>query len=405
MSGILEGLKVLDLTRIVAGPWATQSLADMGATVFKIEKPGDGDDTRKMGPFLNDAQGEKTNNSAFFLACNRGKQSITIDIAQPEGAELVRRLAAQCDVVVENYKAGGLKKYGLDYESIRKLRPDIVYCSVTGFGQDGPYSARPAYDFILQGMAGLMSTCGHADGVAGAGPMRTAIPITDILTGLYVTIALLAALYHRRDTGEGQYLDMAMLDASVAANGHLGLGYLMTGVLPQRAGNSNPVAAPSEVFACLDGHLIIAAGNDGQYASLCKVLGCPELADDPRFQKNMVRIGNRDILRAYLDVRIAQWKSADLLLALEKAGVPCGPINTVDQVFNDEQVQHRDLLVNLPHSCGVPVPSLRSPLRFSAKPVELRAPPGLGQHTDQVLREELGFNDERIAQLRSKAVV
>ncbi|MEK7321344.1 MAG: CoA transferase, partial [Pseudomonadota bacterium] len=244
MSAILQGIKVLDLTRVVAGPWATQNLADMGATVYKIEKPGDGDDTRRMGPFLTDVDGNVTNDSAFFLCCNRGKQSVTVDISQPEGAELVRQLAAQCDVVVENYKAGSLKKYGLDYESIRALRPDIIYCSVTGFGPDGPYAPRPAYDFILQGMAGLMSTCGQPDGTPGAAPMRTAIPLTDILTGLYASVALMGALYHRQATGEGQFIDAAMIDAAVAANGHLALGYHMTGKVPQRAGNSNPVASP-----------------------------------------------------------------------------------------------------------------------------------------------------------------
>ncbi|MGO4328618.1 CaiB/BaiF CoA transferase family protein [Cupriavidus sp. 2TAF22] len=405
MSAILEGIKVLDLTRVVAGPWATQNLADMGATVYKIEKPGDGDDTRKLGPFLTDADGNVTNDSAFFLAGNRGKQSVTIDISQPEGAELVRQLAARCDVVVENYKAGSLKKYGLDYESIRALRRDIIYCSVTGFGPDGPYSARPAYDFILQGMAGLMSTCGQPDGSPGGAPMRTAIPITDILTGLYASVALLGALYHRQATGEGQYIDAAMLDASVAANGHLALGYQMTGNLPRRAGNTNPVASPSEVFPCRDGHLIVAAGNNGQFAALCKLLGCAEVATDERFVQNMGRVDNRDALREIIGARIAEWQSADLLAALERAGVPGGPINQLDAVFEDEQVRHRDLLMHLPHGRGVTAPSLRSPLRFSATPVVVKAPPMLGEHTEGALRAELGLSEAEVKGLKERGVL
>ncbi|UBM12487.1 CaiB/BaiF CoA transferase family protein [Cupriavidus metallidurans] len=405
MSAILQGIKVLDLTRVVAGPWATQNLADMGATVYKIEKPGDGDDTRRMGPFLTDGDGNVTNDSAFFLCCNRGKQSVTVDISQPEGAELVRQLAAQCDVVVENYKAGSLKKYGLDYESIRALRPDIIYCSVTGFGPDGPYAPRPAYDFILQGMAGLMSTCGQPDGTPGAAPMRTAIPLTDILTGLYASVALMGALYHRQATGEGQFIDAAMIDAAVAANGHLALGYHMTGKVPQRAGNSNPVASPSEVFACLDGHVIIAAGNNGQFAGLCRVIGCASLIDDPRFLQNMDRVRNRPVLRETLGERLLNWRLADLIQALEGAGVPCGPINDIDDVFDDPQVRHRELLVRLPHGSGVEAPTLRSPLRFSATPVTMTAPPQLGQHTEAALRSELGMSAADVEAFRERGVI
>jgi crotonobetainyl-CoA:carnitine CoA-transferase CaiB-like acyl-CoA transferase len=405
MSAILQGIKVLDLTRVIAGPWATQNLADMGATVYKIEKPGDGDDTRKMGPFLTGADGRETNDSAFFLCANRGKQSITVDIATPEGADLVRRLAARCDVVVENYKAGSLKKYGLDYESIRALRPDIVYCSVTGFGADGPYAARPAYDFILQGMAGLMSTCGQPDGTPGAAPMRTAIPLTDILTGLYASVALMGALYHRQATGQGQYIDAAMLDASVAANGHLALGYHMTGKPPQRAGNTNPVASPSEVFACRDGHVIIAAGNNGQFAALCRVLGCPELPGDARFLQNVDRVRHRPELRDILSARLAEWNATDLITALEGAGVPCGSINRMDQVFEDPQVKHRDLYLRLPHASGVDAPSLRSPLRFSETPVTMSAPPQLGQHTEAALCAELGMTAADVAAYRERGVL
>jgi len=405
MSAILQGIKVLDLTRVVAGPWATQNLADMGATVYKIEKPGDGDDTRRMGPFLTGADGNETNDSAFFLCCNRGKQSVTVDISKPEGAELVRRLAARCDVVVENYKAGSLKKYGLDYESIRAVRPDVIYCSVTGFGPDGPYAPRPAYDFILQGMAGLMSTCGQPDGAPGAAPMRTAIPLTDILTGLYASVALMGALYHRQATGEGQYIDAAMLDAAVAANGHLALGYQMTGKVPQRAGNSNPVASPSEVFACRDGHLIIAAGNNGQFAALCRVLGCEALLGNPDFAQNVDRVRHRPALREALGAHLSSWNAADLVPALEAAGVPCGPINRMDEVFEDPQVQHRGLLVRLPHASGTDAPTLRSPLRFSATPVTMTAPPQLGQHTEAALCEELGMTAADVRAYRERGLV
>lgn len=405
MTAILQGIKVLDLTRVVAGPWATQNLADMGATVYKIEKPGDGDDTRRMGPFLTGADGNETNDSAFFLCCNRGKQSVTVDISTPDGADLVRKLAARCDVVVENYKAGSLKKYGLDYDSIRALRPDIIYCSVTGFGPDGPYAPRPAYDFILQGMAGLMSTCGPPDGTAGAAPMRTAIPLTDILTGLYASVALMGALYHRQATGEGQYIDAAMLDAAVAANGHLALGYHMTGKVPQRAGNTNPVASPSEVFACRDGHLIIAAGNNGQFAAMCRVVGCEELVGDPRFLQNVDRVRNRAALREALGGHLASWNAAELIRALEAAGVPCGPINDIDEVFEDPQVRHRGLLVRLPHASGTDAPSLRSPLRFSATPVTMTAPPQLGQHTETALCAELGMTPADVDAYRARGIL
>lgn len=406
MSGILNGIKVLDLTRVIAGPLCTQALADMGATVYKIERPGEGDDTRRMGPFLRDPQdGTDSNDSALYLAYNRNKQSITLDISTPEGAQLARELAAQCDVVVENYKVGSLARYQLDYESIRELRPDIVYCSVTGFGQDGPYANRPAYDFILQGMAGVMSTCGQPDGEPGGGPMRTAIPITDVVTGLYAAIGILGALFHRLRTGEGQYLDAAMLDASLALNGHLALGFLMSGKVAARAGNTNPIASPSEVFDCVDGSLIVAAGNNGQFEALCRVLHCETLLEDARFRTNALRVANRSALRAELAPRIVGRSREALLAELNDASVPGGPINSIAEVFDDPQARHRELALTLAHSRGVDVPSLRSPLRFSRTPVTHRAPPMLGEHTARVLGEEFGIDAQRLAQLRERGVV
>lgn len=405
MPGIFEGIKVLDLTRVIAGPLCTQQLADMGATVYKIEKPGDGDDTRRMGPFVPDGCGGHSNDSALYLAYNRGKHSLTLDIASPEGSRLAQELAARCDVVVENYKVGTLARYGLDYRTLRDHRPELVYCSVTGFGQSGPQAARAAYDFILQGQAGLMSTCGQPDGAPGGEPMRTAIPIADVATGLNACIAVVSALFHRLRTGQGQYIDASMLDSSVALNGHLALGYLMNGALPQRMGNTNPIASPSEVFRCSDGHLIIAAGNNGQFEALCKVLDCPQLARDARFRTNADRVRARSDLRAQLAPLMLHGSCADWLARLEAAGVPCGPINDMAGVFDNPQVRHRRLALRMPHGRGVDVPGLRSPLDFSATPVVHRAAPMLGEHTAQVLRQELGCTDATLQDLRAKGVV
>ena len=406
MASILEDVKVLDLTRVIAGPLCTQILADMGATVYKIEKPGEGDDTRRMGPFLPDAAtGADSNDSALYLAYNRGKRSVTLDISTPEGAALARQLASRCDVAVENYKAGSLAKYGLDEASIRALRPDIVYCSVTGFGQDGPYAARPAYDFILQGLAGVMSTCGHPDGAPGAGAMRTAIPITDVVTGLYATIGILGALHHRRETGQGQHVDAAMLDASVALNGHLALGYLMTGKVPARVGNTNPIASPSEVFDCADGQRIVAVGNNGQFQALCGVLGCPQWAQDARFATNARRVAHRAELRDLLAPLLCGRARAELLAAFEQAGVPSGPINDMAQVFEDPQTRHRELAFTLPHGRGAEVPSLRNPIRYSQTPMRYRAAPMLGQDSEEVLAQVLGLGPDHLAYLRKRAII
>ena len=406
MSTILEGIKVLDLTRVIAGPMCTQILADMGATVYKIEKPGEGDDTRRMGPFLHDpATGEPLNDSALYLAYNRGKKSVTVDIATEEGAQLVRDLALRCDVVIDNYKVGSLAKYGLDADSLRRLKPELICCSITGFGQTGPYAPQPAYDFILQGMAGPMSTCGLPDGVPGGGPMRTAIPMTDMVTGLYATIGILGALMHRAHTGEGQMIDAAMLDATVAFNGHLAVGYLMSGKAPQRVGNTNPIASPSEVFECADGRIIIAAGNNGQFQQMCTVLDAPDMPTDPRFATNMQRIAHRSALREALQALVRDQPRAQLLTQLSAANVPAGPINAMAQVFADPQTQHRQLVVELPHSSGQNVRLVRSPLNFSASPVAHRAPPRLGEHSVQTLREELGLSEAQVEGLVRKGII
>lgn len=402
---VLGNVRVLDLTRVVAGPLAAQTLADLGAEVIKIEKPGDGDDTRRMGPFLKDQSGADTNDSAFYLAFNRGKKSVTVDIATKQGQALVRRLAAQSDVLIENYKAQSLKRYGLDYESLSRENPRLVYCSMTGFGQDGPYATRPAYDFILQGMSGLMSTCGQPDGAPGAGPMRTSVPITDVFTGLYATISILGALMQRDQTGHGQFIDSVMLDASVAVSGHLALGYLMTGKTPARIGNANPIAAPSEVFATADGEIIVAAGNNGQFQALADALGQPELKRDHRFDTNAHRVENRTALFALLAKTIAAHDTAHLVRTLSAAGVPCGPINTLAQVFADPQVRHRGIQKEARHKRRANVPTLKSPLNLSDSPVDYRAAPMLGEHTEEVLRDLLGVSDIDLTQMKSENVI
>jgi crotonobetainyl-CoA:carnitine CoA-transferase CaiB-like acyl-CoA transferase len=403
---ILQSIRVLDLTRVVAGPWCTQVLADLGADVIKIERPEGGDDTRRASPFVTGADGKKTSDSAFFMGSNRGKRSLTVDIANPEGAQLIRELAAQCDVFIENYKVGALRRYGLDYDSIKAIRPDIIYCSVTGFGQEGPYASRPAYDSVLQAMGGLMSTCGQPDGEPGAGPIRAAVPITDIFTGLYAAIGILAAIIHRNQTGEGQYIDAAMIDVTTAINGHLALGYLMTGMVPQRQGNNNPITAPSEVFRGADGYFTMSAGNHGQFIHLLDTLGIDAAtAHDPRFANNIERIRHRKELHEILEAQTVRQPVMQWIDALSAANVPCAPIYDMQQLFDDPHVKGRGLALRLPHASGVDVPVLRSPLRLSAAPVEHRAPPMLGQHTEQVLKAVLGKGDTDIDRLRAQKII
>ncbi|MCC0003198.1 MAG: CoA transferase [Methylobacteriaceae bacterium] len=404
MTGVLSGVRVLDLSRVVSGPWCTQILADLGAEVIKIERPKTGDDTRQMGPFLEDDERRPTNDSAIYLACNRGKRSVTIDISTSEGADLVRELAKDCDVFVENFKAGALAKFGLDYESIRAVRDDIVYCSITGFGQDGPYAARPAYDFVMQAMSGLMSTSGPPEGAPGSQPMRTAAPITDMVTGLYAAIAVLAALYHRRATGQGQFIDSAMLDAAVAFNGNLAVNFLLNGKVPKRNGNTNAVVAPSDVFDASDGQIVLAISNDAQFRSFCAMIDDPELADDPRFSTNTQRFANKSALYDVIAPHLREAPMALWVARCAKANVPCGPINHMHEVFADAQVRHRGIAIAVPHASGRDVRLVRSPINLSATPVEHRAPPRLGQDTDAVLAE-LGRTPDDVDRLRNAGIL
>lgn len=401
MSGILSGVKVLDLTRVAAGPWCTQLFADMGATVYKIERPGTGDDSRSFRPVVPTGPSDPDGSSAFFLALNRGKQSVTVDIAQPEGAALILELARQCDVLVENYKAGGLRKYGLDYEAVAAINPTIVYCSITGFGQTGPYAARPAYDSILQASAGLMSLCGDPEGE----PQRTALAVADLTTGYCAAVAILGALFHRLGTGEGQYIDTAMLDASVALTAQYASSHLLTGEVPIRAGNRAPNTFPSGVFQTQDDLIMMVCGNDRQFTSLCTLLQLPELAQDARFRTNSQRRENYRDLTQKLNSVLGTRPANEWVERLEEAGVPSARINRIDQVFEDPQVVHRGLKIEVPHPGGEVLPMVRSPLNFSRTPAEVRPAPLLGQHTLDVLGGLLGRSDEEIALLKRRRIV
>ncbi len=402
---ILEGVKVLDLTRVLAGPWCTQSLADMGATVYKIERLGTGDEMRQSPPFLKDAAGDNTRDTTSYVCVNRGKKSLTIDFTQPAGRQLLLDLVARCDVLVENFKVGDLQRYGLDYESVRQVQPAIVYCSITGYGQDGPMAAQPGYDPVFQAISGIMSTCGLPDGVPGGGPMRAMVPIVDVMTGMVSTSAVLAALLHKERTGEGQHIDMALLDVALAATVHLGQTHLSTGRLPQRAGNGSLLFAPANCYPCKEGHILIQIGNDFQWARLCKVLGREDWLADPRFAKNALRMGLAKELDAMLQEITLQWDKQELSALLGEAGVPCGPINTLQQAFAHPQVQHRGLHMQLPHPVYGQLDAVRSPFRFSKTPVQYRVPPALGAHTEAVLRDELGVGAERFRALQEAGLV
>lgn len=405
--GALSHIRVLDLTRVLAGPWCAQTLADFGADVIKVERPGAGDDTRHWGPpYLKDADGADTAEAAYYLAANRNKRSVTVDIATPEGQQIVRELAAQSDVVLENYKVGQLKKYGLDYDSLRAVKPDLVYCSVTGFGQTGPYAHRAGYDFIVQGIGGFMSITGERDGEPGGGPQKAGVAIADLATGLYSTIAVLAALAHRDRTGEGQYIDMALLDVQVALLANMNTNFLASGKPPVRWGNAHPNIVPYQTFQTRDGWIIVAVGNDGQFRKFVETGGRPELADDERFATNPSRVRHRDTLVPILAEMVKARDKADWIGALEAAGVPCGPINDLDEVFDNEQVVARGMQVSLPHPCGADVKLVRNPIRMSATPPDARtAPPLLGAQTEDVLRDMLGYDDERIAALKAKQAI
>ncbi|WP_126227567.1 CaiB/BaiF CoA transferase family protein [Burkholderia ambifaria] len=405
--GALSHIRVLDLTRVLAGPWCAQTLADFGADVIKVERPGAGDDTRHWGPpYLKDAAGADTAEAAYYLAANRNKRSVTVDIATPEGQQIVRELAAQSDVVLENYKVGQLAKYGLDYESLRAVKPDLIYCSVTGFGQTGPYAHRAGYDFIVQGIGGFMSITGERDSEPGGGPQKAGVAIADLATGLYSTIAVLAALAHRDRTGEGQYIDMALLDVQVALLANMNTNFLASGKPPVRWGNAHPNIVPYQTFQTNDGWIIVAVGNDGQFRKFVEAGGRPELADDERFATNPSRVRHRDTLVPILAEMVKARGKADWIGTLEAAGVPCGPINELDEVFDNEQVVARGMQVSLPHPCGADVKLVRNPIRMSATPPDARtAPPLLGAQTEAVLRDMLGYDAARIAALKAKQAI
>jgi crotonobetainyl-CoA:carnitine CoA-transferase CaiB-like acyl-CoA transferase len=405
--GALSHLRVLDLSRVLAGPWAGQILADLGADVIKIERPGNGDDTRAWGPpFLKDADGENTSESAYYLSANRNKQSVTIDFTRPEGQKLVRELVAKSDIVIENFKVGGLKAYGLDYESLRTENPRLVYCSITGFGQTGPYAKRAGYDFMIQGLGGLMSLTGRPEGEAGAGPVKVGVALTDILTGLYSTSAILAALAHRDQGGGGQHIDMALLDVQVACLANQAMNYLTTGIAPHRLGNAHPNIVPYQDFPTADGDFILTVGNDSQFRKFAEVAGQPQWADDPRFSSNKQRVAHRAELIPLIRQVTVFKSTSEWVNALEAVGVPCGPINDVAQVFADPQVQSRGLAISLPHALAGVVPQVASPIRLSGTPVEYRrAPPMLGEHTVDVLTQVLGMESEAITSLRAAGVL
>jgi len=403
----LSHIRVLDLSRILAGPWASQNLADLGAEVIKIERPGSGDDTRDWGPpFLRDRMGKETRESAYFLSVNRGKKSVTLDISKPEGQKIARNLASKSDVLIENYKVGGLKKYGLAYDELKTINPKIIYCSITGFGQTGPHAQRPGYDFIFQGMGGLMSITGERDGEPGGGPQKVGIAITDVLTGMYASLAITAAIAHRERTGQGQYIDLALLDTIVAFGANQILNYFTSGEVPHRYGNAHANLLPYEVFATADGHVILAAGNDGQFASFCKAAEQPELAEDARFRAMPDRIRHRAELIPLVRQIMKRRASRDWIVRLEAANVPCGPINDYKEVFEDPQVRHRGLKIETPHPLAGTTPGISSPMRFSETPVTYGVPPPmLGQHTQEVLKGVLAMSDAEIERLRERGVV
>jgi len=402
-TGPLAGLRVLDLSRVLAGPWASQILGDLGAAVFKIEQPGQGDDTRRWGPpFLNDG----SRDSAYYVCANRNKQSLAIDLSQPEGAALVRSLAEKCDIVIENFRVGGLVKYGLDYAALSAINPALIYCSITGFGQDGPYKNKGGYDFLIQGMSGLMSVTGRHDGTPGEGPLKVGVPICDLSTGLYATISILAALHHRTATGQGQHIDCALLDTQVSLLANQASNYLNGGVVPRRLGNEHPNTVPYQDFTAADGDVLVALGNDRQFRTLCQLLGRAALADDPRFVDNANRSVNRKALQAELGAAIAQWKSADLLSAMDAAQLPGGRVNSIPEILADSQIAARGLIKTMQRDDGTPVRVLGFPARLSKTPADYRrAPPRSGHDTVAVLRDVLGLDEPAIAALAMKGIV
>ena len=406
MTGPLGHIRVLDLSRVLAGPWASQMLADFGAEVIKVERPGEGDDTRGWGPpFLTNADGSR-GDAAYYLSANRGKKSVAIDIARPKGQSLIRDLAARSDILLENFKVGGLKKYGLDYQSLRAANPKLIYCSITGFGQDGPYAQRAGYDFMIQGMGGIMSITGVPDGEPGAGPVKSGVAFADLFTGLYAVSGILAALVHRERSGEGQYIDVALMDSQVAVLANQGLNYLVSGCPPPRLGNAHPNIVPYQTFATKDGHIIITVGTDRQFREFCRIAGLGALADDPRFTSNRSRVENRTNLVPLIAKAMTGRSTQEWVEALEAAAIPCGPINNIAQVFADSQVRHRGMKVELARGNGVKTPGIANPVRFSKSPVGYeRAAPSLGADTDEVMHSLLQLDKEKIAALRRSGVI
>ncbi len=407
MAGPLSHIRVLDLSRVLAAPWTGQNLADLGAEVIKVERPFKGDDSRAFGPpWLKDAEGKDTSESAYFACANRGKKSITVNLADPEGQRVVRELAAKCDVLLENYKPGDLARYRLGYDDLKGVNPRLVYCSVTGFGHSGPYRDRPGYDFMIQGMGGLMSVTGERDDLPGGGPQKAGIPIADVMTGMYATIAVCAALAHRAETGVGQHLDLALLDCQVAVLANQGANYLATGVSPRRLGNAHPNIVPYQTFKTADGDVILACGNDNLFRKFCEVAQCQHLATDVRFGTNGKRVENRVELTEILDSIFRTRSTRDWTATLEAAGVPNGPINTLEQVFREPQAVARGLKIEIPHPLAGKVALIRSPMRFSETTLEHNVPPPLlGEHTDEILRGLLGRSEDDIAQLRADGAV
>jgi len=407
MAGALSHIRVLDLTRVLAGPWACQMLADLGAEVIKIERPGSGDDTRAWGPpYLKDREGKDTRESAYFLSTNRGKKSVTLDISTPEGQAIVRKLALESDVFIENYKVGDMARYGLSYADLKEANPRLVYCSVTGFGQDGPMAGFAGYDFIIQGMGGLMSITGERDDLPGGGPQKLGVAFSDLMTGMYSSVAILAALENRHKTGEGQYIDMALLDVQVAAMANMNMNYLTSGVVPKRQGNAHANIVPYQVFRTREGHMVLAVGNDRQFAKFCAIAGCPELASDARFAKNADRVRNREILVPMLQEVLLQRTTQEWVAPLEVAGVPSGPINDIAQTFEHPQVKHRKMKVDLPHPQSGTVPSVANPIKFSGTPITYgSAPPLLGQHTQDILSTLGGLSKDEIKALGEQGII
>jgi crotonobetainyl-CoA:carnitine CoA-transferase CaiB-like acyl-CoA transferase len=407
MYGALSHLRVLDLSRVLAGPWASQTLADLGAEVIKIERPRTGDDTRAWGPpYLHDNDGNVTGESAYFLSANRGKKSVTLDIATSEGQAIVRKLAEQSDVFIENYKVGDMARYGLAYSDLRAINPRLIYCSITGFGQDGPFSQQAGYDFIVQGMGGLMSITGERDELPGGGPQKVGVAFADLMTGMYATVGILAAVAHRTETGEGQYIDMALLDVQVAAMANMNLNYLVSGKTPRRQGNAHANIVPYQAFDARDGQIVLAVGNDGQFGKFCEIADCAYLASDPRFVTNGARVTNRETLVPLIQEILATRTIEEWVTPLAAVGVPCGPVNDIAQTFAHPQVLYRGMRVDLPHPLSGSVPTVANPIRMSGSPIRYRsAPPTLGQHTNDVLSSLCGIDTDELDQLRKDGVV